>query len=60
MYSYSLAETPQLPPFPPALGLYTRALLVSQYDDISLFQLMCDLEGMAENNAAYNRKLHLH
>jgi hypothetical protein len=28
---YSLAETPQLPPYPPAFGLiYTRALLVSQ------------------------------
>ncbi len=27
---YSLAETPQLPPLPPHLGSYTRALLVSQ------------------------------
>merc|ERR1711915_609735 len=26
----------------------------------SIFQLMRDLRGMAENNAAYNRKLHLH
>jgi hypothetical protein len=27
---YSLSETLQLPPFPPHLGSYTRALLVSQ------------------------------
>jgi hypothetical protein len=27
---FSLAETPQLPPLPPHLGSYTRALLVSQ------------------------------
>jgi hypothetical protein len=27
---YSLADTPQLPPFHPHLGSYTRALLVSQ------------------------------
>jgi hypothetical protein len=27
---------------------------------LTVFQLMLDLKGMAENNAAYNRKLHLH
>ncbi len=37
-----LAEPQPPPPHPPAFGSYTRALLVSKIDDISLWPPVCD------------------
>ena len=38
--------------------LFSSVIIQVKYPTI--FQLMRDLKGMGENNASYNRKLHLH